>query len=362
MTEFSVPIHYFTKRAKDLQTRVRGCDATALSRVRRVLLDTSTKTDQELASDFGLMRAQHVIAVEHGFTNWKGLTDSPSAEARLAITMAQHPELNDFGIGLYSGHKKKPVEEQRAIVAKDRETLRASTAAVETAVVWLRENIEPIQTINKTRTSYGIKHIANKDIGYITNGVFIAAGIIAGYSYEIVPSSPNVSFGMSEKSLKEISMRRTSPDRVLKRFMPRATEILAKRGIQAFPAQHSATGLVWLDAGDVRTLRLGAIETTPFIVRLYVDHYSLFVSRKVARALGIDTPHYPEARPERRKVEISVLLDEVDTALEWALNSDTRIEPPLPPFEVSGFDGWSYVWSKRASDRYANRPNKPLVK
>jgi hypothetical protein len=356
MTDLSVPLDYFTKRAKELQSRVRNGDADALVRVRSVFVDASAKADQELAADFGLMRAQHIVAVEHGFSNWKALTELSGVEARLAITMARLPELNDFGIGIYDGHWGKSAEEKLAIIAKDRETLRGSAAAVANVVTWLRENVEPTRTVNKRRTSYGIKHVAEKDIGYITNGVFIAAGIIAGYPYEIVPGSPNVPFGMSEKSLKEISARRTSPERILKRFMPRAIEVLAKRGVRAFPVGRSGAQLAWLDDGDVRTLSIGAIETAPFIVRLFVDHYTLLISRKVAKALGVDGTYYPEACPTRPKGEISILPDEVDAALEWALAYDARAAAqPAPPFEVADFDGWSYVWSKRASDRHAAR-------
>jgi hypothetical protein len=39
----------------------------------------------------------------------------------------------------------------------------------------------------------------------LTNGVFIAGAIVAGYSYKITPGSANPSFGMSEKSIKSIS-------------------------------------------------------------------------------------------------------------------------------------------------------------
>lgn len=356
MIDLSVPLDYFAKRAKELQTRLRAGDADACVRVRRVFADASAKSDHELA-DLGLMRAQHVVAVEHGFANWKALTASSGVEARLAITMARHSELNDFGIGLYFGNKDKSDAEKDVINVENRRILRASAPAVATTVTWLRENVEPTRTINKRHTSYGLKHVAEKDIGYITNGVFIAAGIIAGYPYEIDPGSPNVPFGMSEKSLKEVSERRTSPERILKRFTPRAIEVLAKRGVQAFPVGRSGVELAWRDDGDVRTLRIGAIERSPFIVRLFVDHYSLFVSRKVAKALGVSgSTFYATAHPTRPKREISILLDEVEPTLEWALNRGAKSESqPSPPFAVSGSDAWSYVWSKRAADRYAAR-------
>ena len=164
-------------------------------------------------------------------------------------------------------------------------------------------------------------------------------------------------FGMSEKSLKDVTTRRLSPERVLKRFMPLATEVLAKRGIEVFAVGRSGVELTWLDDGEVRTLRIGTIEIAPFIVRLSVDHFTMFVSRRAGKALGIETRFdYAKACPSRPKGELSVLPDEVGAALEWALNYDARVGGQPPPLELDGADGWSYVWSKRASERYAARP------
>jgi hypothetical protein len=356
MTDFPVPLNYFTKRARELQVGVRACESAAIERVRCIFTDAVNRTDHEVAGDFGLMRAQHVVAVEHGFANWKALADASGIEARLAITMAKHPELNDFGIGLLNGGRNLSTEEKSAKNAADRRVLRGNAAAVARTVTWLHENVAPTRSINPHHTSYSIKAIAEEDIGYISNGVMIAAGIIVEYPYEIVANSPNVAFGISEKSLTEIATRRHSPERVLRRFTPRAIEVLAKRGVQAFPVGRSGVELAWLDDGDVRTLRIGTIETTPFIVRLYVDHYEMLISRKVAKALGVAGGHYAQACPGRPKGEISVLLDEVDAALEWALNYDARSgSQQPPPFESQGFDGWSFVWSIRASERSSAR-------
>ena len=78
---------------------------------------------------------------------------------------------------------------------------------------WL-ENINKIKTINTKHTSYGLKHIAEKHIGYITNGVFIAAAIYCGFDFKVRARNPNVMFNMSEKSIKEISQRSLGGDGV----------------------------------------------------------------------------------------------------------------------------------------------------
>ena len=42
---------------------------------------------------------------------------------------------------------------------------------------WLRRNAAARKTPNPYCTSYGMKHVAERDVGYITNGVFIAAAV-----------------------------------------------------------------------------------------------------------------------------------------------------------------------------------------
>lgn len=199
MTDLSLPIEYFKKESKHLHRQVQDKEPSAVARVDRVL-----KNQTEIS----LMRAQHVIAVEYGFDKWDSLIKASAVELHLVITMAKIPELNDFGIGLYDGNKRLPKEERDAIFLKDRKVLRTSVERVRDTISWLKANVRPIKTLNSGRSSYGIKHVAEKDIGYITNGVFIAAAVIAGFPYKIRWDSPNVQFGMSEKSFKDITRRR----------------------------------------------------------------------------------------------------------------------------------------------------------
>jgi hypothetical protein len=361
--DLSLPVDHFKKRAKELAALVKSGDADACQRVRKVYIDATGKSDSAVAAEFGVMRAQHVIAVEHGFANWEALTKSSGIEARLAITMAKVPTLTYHGIGIFDGDRKKPLSEQQTIFERERTALRFHVARIDATVKWLQENVQPTKSINKRHTSYGWKHVAERDIGSITNGVFVAAGIIAGYPYQIEFGSPNVPFGMSEKSLLDIEGRRQNPERGLKRFAPTALRILEGRGIHAYVVGREGKQVVWREEdGDIRTLQFDAAERTPFIVRLSVDSCEMFVSLKIAKALGIaerfSRYSVHRAQPSRPKGEISLLPDEVDVALSWALNFDARqgTPPPQPPFEVavpsrrSAEDDWSYVWSKRAVD------------
>ncbi len=126
---------------------------------------------------------------------------------KLKVLMAEHPTLNDFGIGHGSAHysPNDPPEWKDRILQAEREMLGDSMVDVIWTVHWLRLNVEPIKTINRRHSSYGLKHLAQKfsPNGYLSNGVFIAAALIVGYPFKVDP--PNAMFGMSERSIKELS-------------------------------------------------------------------------------------------------------------------------------------------------------------
>jgi hypothetical protein len=65
--------------------------------------------------------------------------------------------------------------------------------------VWLRQ-FNKTKTLNKrSGTSYGLKHVAEEDIGYITNGVFIAAAIAEGFRVKrCSDNSPNGRLNISK--------------------------------------------------------------------------------------------------------------------------------------------------------------------
>ena len=115
------------------------------------------------------------------------------------------PDLNDFGIGVLL-QRRKTEDERKTELAEGKRELLNSVEACNRVCEWLGQ-IDKIKTINSHRSSYGLKHLAEKDIGYITNGVFIAAAIHCGYPYRIEPGDPNVCFGMSMKLIKAVMRR-----------------------------------------------------------------------------------------------------------------------------------------------------------
>lgn len=71
---------------------------------------------------------------------------------------------------------------------------------------------EPIRTINKNHSSYGLKHLAERrakilshnEVYYITNGALILAMVDAGFRFVRDGDSPNVCFNISERNLKRL--------------------------------------------------------------------------------------------------------------------------------------------------------------
>lgn len=123
---------------------------------------------------------------------------------KIASVIKKVPELTDFGIGLYEGGRGLSKKEYELKFKSEQEKLLNSTDDFEKICNWLTK-IDKIKTINTRRSSYSLKHIAEKEIGYITNGVFIAAAIYSGFNFKIYSDSQNVYFGMSEKSIKKLS-------------------------------------------------------------------------------------------------------------------------------------------------------------
>jgi hypothetical protein len=64
---------------------------------------------------------------------------------------------------------------------------------------WLEQREKQI-TFNQSGTSYGWKHIAERDTGtYIPNGVFIAAAIAEEFRFQRVYNTPNVLLNIARK-------------------------------------------------------------------------------------------------------------------------------------------------------------------
>ncbi len=121
----------------------------------------------------------------------------------LQKVMADYPDLGDFGFfykSKLSGYSPEEFQEQR-------KGLKESSETFDLCVGWIATNLTPRKTINNDCSAYGIKHMAEPEIGYSTNGVFIAALIHCGYQFRRLPNNPNAWFNVSGESLSVIRKR-----------------------------------------------------------------------------------------------------------------------------------------------------------
>lgn len=72
---------------------------------------------------------------------------------------------------------------------------------------WILSNLEFMKSLNKGTSSYGLKHMMERDIGlYVTNGMFICAMLACGYRGR-GNSGPNLYFNVRGASVNRIEKR-----------------------------------------------------------------------------------------------------------------------------------------------------------
>lgn len=111
--------------------------------------------------------------------------------------LAEHPELGDFGFSVFDRRHKSESQREEEL-AEEREKIcspRSLVAFIETRK-WLRGKPK-ISKLNKRASSYGLKHVVENEIGYITNGVFIAAAIAEGFNVKRIEVTPNAWLNIS---------------------------------------------------------------------------------------------------------------------------------------------------------------------
>ena len=117
----------------------------------------------------------------------------------IAAVMKQIPYLNEFGVGLFNGGLGLTPDERAQQLETDKQALLRSAESCTKICIWLSE-LRPAKHFR--RSSYGLKHLAEPEIGYVTNGAFIVAAVHCGFPYRVKSGSPNVDIGISEMSLR----------------------------------------------------------------------------------------------------------------------------------------------------------------
>jgi hypothetical protein len=121
--------------------------------------------------------------------------------AAIEAAIAKFPQLTDFGFGVYDEQLLSPKERERQFAA-DRADMftQQSLDGFARAREWLEAQPRTKRVSLAAGSSYGLKHLAERQIGgYITNGIFIAAAVAAGFTVERLGDTPDAVLNISRR-------------------------------------------------------------------------------------------------------------------------------------------------------------------
>lgn len=120
----------------------------------------------------------------------------------LADILAAHSDLTAYGF-------ESPDDTEQDEMAERRAELGRSESAFAEACAWIREHLPPTPRSRGYYSSYYLKHIAEAEIGYITNGLFIAAMIHCGHRFrQPGKGNPNAYFPLHKRKVRALERRR----------------------------------------------------------------------------------------------------------------------------------------------------------
>jgi hypothetical protein len=220
-------ISYFKKKAKALKKAVALRDEKAFARVEAVR--------HAGTADFGLMKAQHVLAVESGFENWRQLIAASESELRSAIArdkipdlsrrvqavLDQHPYLTSDGFRAPhpAPSRIEPYPNAIAVRAEREELLTADGLSQVQAAMTYLDQLSPARVSSRNSPgSYSLKHQAErwhnperetsreKIHVYVANGAFIVAALIKGFAIRREDElSPNCLIGVNPREVQALA-------------------------------------------------------------------------------------------------------------------------------------------------------------
>lgn len=126
------------------------------------------------------MNSEHIFSPE----------ELQKAEGILSNLLAKYPLLHPAGWATHS-YYVYPGFSERDVVAEREAMPKQHAGQFLKACLWIKENMEPSARFCKDISSYGLKHIAEEEIGYIMNGTFIAAAIHCGVDFAPIDKSPD---------------------------------------------------------------------------------------------------------------------------------------------------------------------------
>lgn len=124
--------------------------------------------------------------------------EADQAIAAIKRALTRFPELTDFGFGVFDERRLPPTE--RAEQFRANRALMFETRSLDgfqRACDWLTRQRRTKQINPGAGSSYGLKHAAEYEVGYVTNGMFIAAAVACGFRVKRIADSPNAHLNIS---------------------------------------------------------------------------------------------------------------------------------------------------------------------
>ncbi len=130
----------------------------------------------------------------------------------LARIVAKNPDLTVDGLGVFRWPGEAPeVTAERRRANREQMSSGRSLEQFERARGWLRRFPKLKRPHRRWGSSYGLKHIAEREIGYTTNGAFIAAALAEGFPTARIRGTTNVRIGVGCVGSVWLSDRRVEP-------------------------------------------------------------------------------------------------------------------------------------------------------
>jgi hypothetical protein len=132
----------------------------------------------------------------------------------IEAVIKRHPLLTNYGYGLGDEALELPRDERRALHRKEQEALLGNLEQVGRAMKWWAAKEKTATTKSQKYDSYALKNnFAEAEVGYVSNGAFIAAGILCGFEVVGTGRGVNVYFNLSARSLRPCAEAETRPPR-----------------------------------------------------------------------------------------------------------------------------------------------------
>lgn len=174
-----------------MQNQIAAGEYPLLRNVEHSVNDSLT---DEMQAELGGRYAVAVRLITGNLTDGRLVTP-----AMVERVMGAHPRLHVCGYGNHSAGRDRFTREQLSRY-RDELLSDSSLARIDVACAWIERYMQPTITINHNSSSYGIKHAAEKFVGYMVNGHFITAALLCGFRTTKHPGY-NPPFNMSKRSI-----------------------------------------------------------------------------------------------------------------------------------------------------------------